>query len=114
MDSLADTSERAREKLRLCNVLAQALFPVEGWAGPQVERILPRALALVPMVNDSAEVQATLVINWLFMGTSGSVAEARLIVDKMEEDAARSGIPVLIAQAHFPAANTYFYLGELK
>ena len=114
IDAVANTGDRDREKLRLCNVLVQSLFPLEGWAGKRVEHTLARALSLVPVVNDSAEVQGTLVSHWLFTGTSGSVAEGRLIVDKMGEDAARSGIPALIAKAHIPAANTYFYLGEFE
>jgi tetratricopeptide (TPR) repeat protein len=114
IDALANTNDRAGKKLRLYNLVAQALYPLEGWVGPRVEDALARALALVPLVNDSAAVQATLVFNWLFTYISGSFAEGKHIVDKMVEDAVRSGIPALIAKAHIPAANTYFYSGEFE
>ena len=112
VDALADTHERSGKKLGLLNILAQVLYPQEGWAGPQVESALARALVLVPLVTDGRETQATLVFQWLFTYTTGILDHSKLIIDRMQEHAA--GVPALVATAHIPAANTYFYVGEFE
>jgi class 3 adenylate cyclase/tetratricopeptide (TPR) repeat protein/ribosomal protein L40E len=115
VDVSSDLREQPREKLRLLNLLLSTLYAVEGrFTGPTVEDVLTRARKLIPLVNDAAILQATLLDEWVFTLNMGKIAEGRLLIDRMIEQAARSGLPALIALTHFPAANNYFHLAEFE
>jgi tetratricopeptide (TPR) repeat protein len=110
-------AERARpsDQLRLLNLLAQALYAVEGgFTGPATEAVLNRALGLAAQVDDVAQVHTTLLGQWVFNLNAGRLIEGRSIIERMEKLAADASSPALIAITNFPAANTYFHLGEFE
>jgi class 3 adenylate cyclase len=115
MEASTDGPANATERLGMLNLLGSAFYALEGgFTGPQAEGVLKRALALLPLVNDAAQLQNTLLSHWVFNMELGDIAKGRLIIDRMEELGARSGLPALTARTHFPAAHTYFHSGEFE
>ena len=113
LETLPDSTERARQEAELWTMLGATLLMTRGYGSPDVEEAYVRAHALCDRVGDSSQlffVLAGLRVNHLFQE---GLQSSRDLAEKLLDLATRSGDSGQLALAHLSLGTTLYWLGKL-
>jgi tetratricopeptide (TPR) repeat protein len=110
--SMPETAERARQELKLQNLLGQSLMVTKGFAVPEVEQAALRARTLSLQLNDIVQLfraEFSLAIVYIVRAEYLRAFEHG---DECLRLAGRTGNQAMLTQAHWVIGLSQCYLGE--
>jgi predicted ATPase/class 3 adenylate cyclase len=113
LETLPDTSERARQELTLQTTLGLPLLATKGFAAPEVERVYGRARELCRQVGETPQLFPVLHGLWRFYVNRAEFQTARELAEQLLILAQRQQDPGLLLEAHRVLGQTTFWLGEM-
>jgi predicted ATPase len=112
LQTLPDTSARARHELDMQVALGQGLQVTKGLSASEVGHVFARARELCQQVGDTPQLFVVLTGLVDFYRTRGELEAARELGEQLLTLAQRRHDPKHLAYAHLMLGHTLFYLGE--
>jgi DNA-binding winged helix-turn-helix (wHTH) protein/predicted ATPase len=112
LQSVPDTPERAQQELTLLITLGAPLSAVKGYAAPEVEQILARALELCRQMEKTPKLFFVLLRLAGFYMTRGELRTARELGEQCLTIAQREQDPRSLLWAHYLVGEILFWRGE--
>ena len=113
LQTLADTSERARHELSLQLTLGTALMATRGLASPEAAQAYNRARELCRQVNDSRQLGPVLWGLRTYYNGRAEFSIAREVAEQLLALAQRREDPALLVDAYRALGSTFYFQGEV-
>ena len=113
LQTLPDTSERARRELPLQVALGVQLQVVQGYASPEAERTYQRARTLCELVQEDQPLFLVLWGLWMLYEVRSDLKNSRELAERLHALAHSAQDQDQLLQAHMALAITSFSLGDL-
>jgi class 3 adenylate cyclase/predicted ATPase len=114
LETLPDTSERARRELTLQIALGVPLIITKGYGVPEVSRVYTRARQLYEQVGSSPQLLPIQFALWRFYFVRGAYQIAYELAEQFTRLAPEVNDPLLLLSAHMAPGMTFFRLGEFS
>lgn len=114
LQSLPDTSERARQELGMQVALGPALMNVRGQAAPEVEHAYARARALCQQIGDVQQVFPVLFGLFYHNLVGAQLPTARELAHQLLTLAQSAQDPALLLAAHRALGQNLAFMGDLR
>jgi TOMM system kinase/cyclase fusion protein len=114
LETLPDTSERAKKELDLQIFLAPAWMALEGYATPEVEQAYTRARELCEQIGETPHLFPVLWGLWVIYHVRGDLNRAHGFGDQLLHFAENVQDRSLLVEAHRNLGASLFFLGELE
>jgi len=108
-----DSSERARQELKLQMTLGPSLMTVKGFAATETLQTHVRAEALAEQLGDDAQLFRVLFGLAIVSVVRAEYGKARRYAERCLEQAERAGDAALLVQAHWVLGLSLQYMGDL-
>jgi predicted ATPase len=113
LQTLPETSARARQELMLHLTLGPAFLASRGYSAAEVEQVYTRARALCQQLGEIAQLFPVLGGLWQFYLSRAHIQTARELAEQLLHSAQEGHGPALLVAAHDMLGQTLWYLGEL-
>jgi predicted ATPase len=111
LDSLPDTSDRARRELSLQMMLGMQLQVAQGYAAPEAERTYARAQELRERMEEASPLHPVLWGLWMYYVVRARSGESRELAERLLALARRTEDPAQYLQARLAGTVTFLSLG---